>query len=94
MTRNAVWNIDEKEAQALAEASANVARHYNATLDPKWADIIVLIGLIGTMYAPRIMVTFMKPKAQKSQAQQPVEKAPTDMSFSNLPNIPGVPMTH
>lgn len=94
LLKTPAWNLEKDEARALSEATANVAAHYNATIDPKWADWFVLIGLVGTLYAPRVMATFGKKKGQQTQAPE-TEVTGADIPFAtNLPTIGGMPVTH
>jgi hypothetical protein len=90
---NPALELSKDEAKAIAEASTNVARHYNAVLDPKIADWVVLLGTLGAIYGPRVfmLVGKKKPKAaqQQSEPLAPInhEQAQQDAYLSNLPTI-------
>lgn len=45
--------VDEAEAKAVAEAVAEVAKHYNVAPDPKTQAWINLALIVGTVYGPR-----------------------------------------
>lgn len=45
--------IDNAEAKILSDAIANVASHYNTTVDPKIMAWVGLVGVAGAVYGPR-----------------------------------------
>lgn len=88
------WNLSDEEAKAYSEAAANVARHYNATISPKVADWIVLIGVLGTLYGARLSPLIFRLLGKKGdKTPQPQEQEPASFNM-NLPPIGGMPMRH
>jgi xanthosine utilization system XapX-like protein len=94
MLHDPTWNLSEEEAKTFAEASTNVARHYNASMNPVVADWFVLIGVLGALYGPRLMPLVMRLIGKKPKEQKPIEEAPPAQFNVNLPNIGGMPMRH
>lgn len=100
LTKSPEFNIDKDEARAIAEASANVARHYNATINPKMADWFALIGCLGAIYGPRFVAMVRNRKGGKRNAAPPAMTAEQntqagELAFNlNLPTIGGVPTQH
>lgn len=70
LTQQPHWNIDEQEAEAMAKAVANVARHYPKVAgSQKLIDWTMLIGALGMAYVPRAMMTrdIMRAKADEKK---------------------------
>lgn len=98
ITRNQAWELTKDEAKTLSDATAKVAAHYGAAIDPKTADILVLCGVVGTIYGPRIFTQLSRKKPQPNQPvpnnvspikQDDLKKA-QEMAFTaNLPTISG-----
>jgi hypothetical protein len=62
--------IDKQEAQLVAEAVKELAKHYPVGMDPKkiaWAN---LIAALGTVYGPRVMVIWQKPGKPRAVVQE------------------------
>ena len=60
--------IDPAEAQSLAKAAANVARHYDLGASQKTLDWISLGTVIASIYGPRAIAMFL---AEKKQPPRP-----------------------
>lgn len=76
VTQIDVLAIDPDEAKAMAEAAANVQRHYpSSMLDPVTMDWIGLIVTCGTIYGPRIAVMKMQ-RAERAEQNPPTQTAP------------------
>jgi hypothetical protein len=61
--------IDEAEAKHLADAVAEVAKHYNVAVDPRtqaWANLCFAMGAV---YGPRIVAYRIRTSKQKQEAQ-------------------------
>jgi hypothetical protein len=56
--------LSPDEAKAMAEATANVAAHYNTLIDPKLMAWFSLFIVAGGVYGPRIMVIRARHKAE------------------------------
>lgn len=64
--------LDQTEARNLAEAVAEVQRHYNAVIDPKMMAWIGLFGVAGTIYGPRVAAMRIRKGMEKQmRALQP-----------------------
>jgi len=67
-TQTPELHLDEREAKAMTDAVAEVARHYPMTIDPKtlaWAN---LAGCAAMIYGPRIyLIADRKRKAAKDK---------------------------
>lgn len=96
MAHDPSWNLSKEEAKALSDAGAAVAQHYEVAVNPKTRDWLILLGVIGTLYGPRIapMVFALFGKKKPMQKQMEKSESSVEMPFSNLPPIAGVPMTH
>jgi hypothetical protein len=92
---NPAWELSKEEARTIAESSANVARHYNATISPKVADWIVLGGVLATIYgsrlAPMVFARFSKKPQNKNQqaTQSPQQTAQAPFDMPPLPTVGG-----
>lgn len=53
-TRQELLALDEAEARVIAEAGANVAKHYNIPVNEKTAAWIGLVTAVGTIYGSKI----------------------------------------
>jgi len=58
--------ITQEEARELAEATANVARHYEAVLTDKQIDISALITVIFAVYGQKIFAVILAIKEKKN----------------------------
>ena len=47
--------LNQEECDKLAEATANVSKHYNLSLTEKQRDILAFAFCAGSIYAPRIV---------------------------------------
>lgn len=90
--------IDPAEAKTLAEATANVARHYNVAISEKtqdWANFLMALGAIyGTRFVAIARRKGDEKKAAKSNnvvdmAGKPVN--PGVVNLQDLPLNPGIP---
>lgn len=67
------WELSEDEAAKLAAAIARVNELYNGLVLPeKAAAWVQLVIVAGTIYGPRVMVSQMKPKAEKESSDIPL----------------------
>lgn len=60
--------LSKEEAHGLAEAAAEVARHYPTTIDPKmmaWANLAMAVGLV---YGPRVYTLTKGKKKTRTSA--------------------------
>lgn len=101
ITKNPIWELQKDEAKALSDATAKVAAHYGAIVDPKTADILVLVGVVAGIYGPRVLASFLGKKepqkqptpANVQQIRPDVVAQAQDMAFAgNLPSISGTAM--
>lgn len=67
MMKTPELELDKEEAHQLAQASANVARHYDISATEKTIDWIALFMALGTVYGPR-MVTIGLSRKKKPDA--------------------------
>jgi hypothetical protein len=74
------FELDRKEAEKLSIAMTAVAAHYNVVVDPKWIAWAGLMGVMGSIYAPR----FVAIKARKSMEKE--ETPPQQTKFNTPPN--------
>lgn len=85
ITQSVLFDIDEDEAAKLAQAVANVTRHYDIpTMAQKTVDWIMLIQTAGATYGPRLMairmdraMRNMKPTPQSPMAPRNVGPSPS-----------------
>lgn len=87
--------LDQAEADRLAKAAGEVAKHYAVAVDPKklaWAN---LIGTLGFLYVPRIIAARARHKrlaAAGAQARPvPVSAQAQPVSAAPRPNGPPRP---
>jgi hypothetical protein len=83
VTHQPMWNLSEEEAEKIANACGNVARHYDIGQTQKSIDIAALAGTLGMVYAPRVGMTIFGAKKQAESRQQ---EAPTILRPGNGPN--------
>jgi hypothetical protein len=78
LTKNSVWEIQTQEAEALAKATANVARHYPSLAGhEKLADWAMLIQALAVTYGTRIYLSIPdKPKEKPAPKPAPSNVAP------------------
>ena len=58
--------LDQKEADALAEATANVMDQFDFAPDPRITAVMGLVSVAGTIYVPRYYL-FQKMREEKKQ---------------------------
>ena len=63
--------LGSDEAKQLAQASANVAKHYNVLIDPKTADWANLIMVLGMIYGTRLMAIRVRRTTERRENPQP-----------------------
>lgn len=68
------WAMDEKEAQAVAEAGVNVSRHYNVATTQKALDWTNFAMTLGAVYGTRLVAASRRKRKTKE-----------DMSAGNAP---------
>jgi hypothetical protein len=58
MSKQPHWELEEKEADAIAASVSNVARHYpKIAKSQKLVDWVMLAQTLGFMYVPRVLMT-------------------------------------
>lgn len=80
MTKSPAFAITENEAQSMASAANNVARHYDMGATQKQLDWINLVMTLGGVYAPRMMMAKREKKAAR----------PSPVNDSGTANDPAV----
>ena len=72
--KNPLIEINKSEAEKLASALANVAKHYDFKVNPAVMAWVQLIGVGAAVYGPRIALTMSVKKAAKKEqaANQPI----------------------
>jgi hypothetical protein len=73
-TKSAELLVDESEAQQLAQATANVSRHYNAQIAAKTIDWVNFATVAGMVYGTRL-VAIRNRHAAERRANPPAPKA-------------------
>lgn len=66
--------IDKREANAMAKAIGEVAKHYPVKVDPKMAAWTNLVMVAGAVYGPRIAVARMVAKTNAAARRAEVER--------------------
>lgn len=68
LTKNPAWEMDNKEAESVGKAVANVARHYPKLAGhEKLVDWVMLIQTLGMVYGTRIYLSMPEKKASPKQ---------------------------
>jgi len=82
LTKNPVWEMPATEAEGIAKATANVARHYPKLAGhEKLVDWIMLIQVVGMAYGPRFYLSMPDKKdAPKTTTQPPSAVFPFPVS--------------
>lgn len=77
LTKNPVWEMPKQEAESVAKAVANVARHYPKLAGhEKLVDWVMLIQALGMAYGTRIYLTMPDKKAEKKEPPKNVSLFP------------------
>lgn len=63
--------IEQAESKQLAEAAANVARHYNVQASAKAIDISNLVMVCIMLYGSRIYAINARMKSERAQRAEP-----------------------
>lgn len=72
LTKNPVWEMPATEAEGIAKATANVARHYPKLAGhEKLVDWIMLIQVVGMAYGPRFYLSMPDKKEAPKTTTQP-----------------------
>ena len=97
ITGNSYVAIEQGEAEKLAKAMANVARHYDVPgLSQETLDWIGLIQTAGAIYGSRVMASRLERAAQKRDNPpkpivQPIRPSPSAPQTQAVPaEIPGL----
>jgi hypothetical protein len=67
--------IDNEEAKLMSDAVAEVASHYNYVVDPKTMAWVGFIGVMGSIYGPRIAVYQMRKSMEKASKPAPAKQS-------------------
>lgn len=72
LTGIAEFALDKEEANQLSVAAINVARHYDVgVLSPKVMAWLSLVGVMGAIYVPKMLMTKGRPKKEATQENEP-----------------------
>lgn len=87
LTKNPVWNMEASEADALAKAATNVAKHYPMLNGhEKLADWAMLLQALAVSYGTRFYLSMPdKPKPKPPQNGNANYAAP----YPNVSQFPG-----
>lgn len=87
--------LDEKEAKQIATATAEVARHYNVSVDPKTLAWMQFGWAVSCVYGPRVVAIVMRKKSEKEAAKSaptpPDEPEVPNADTTGFPNAAGLP---
>lgn len=64
--------LDDKEAESLAAATANVLTEFDIRPDPKIEAVIGLVTVAGMIYGPRIYLIKERKKAEREADEKPL----------------------
>jgi len=73
LTKTQEWALDASEAMMLAEATANVSRHYDVQIAAKTTDWISLMMVCGTVYGSRLAA--IRYRKREERAANPTSPA-------------------
>lgn len=59
--------LEKQESQALAEATANVARHYPTSISAKTIDWAALATCLAFTYGPRVVMVRQRLDKERNQ---------------------------
>jgi hypothetical protein len=81
------FNIEQKEADALAASIANVMEQFDWTPDPRFAAVAGLVTTSATIYGPRAYLyrEHLKEKAKQKAQEKVTALHPVD-SFNAMYN--------
>lgn len=74
ITKTQEFLLDETEAKMLAQATANVSRHYDVQMAAKTVDWTNLLMVCGTVYGTRLMAVRNRKNTER-RANPPAPKA-------------------
>lgn len=90
LTRNPIWQIQEKEGEDLANALADVMEQYDIVVSAKAQAWVSLFAASLAVYGPRVYV-MAQTKAQQSKAvrEATVSRAMEagDMQYAGMPVV-------
>lgn len=70
ITKNPIWNINEKESMALAVALLDVMAHHQININPATLSYLKLIGAVVAVHGSRVMVIQMAQKKAKQDEKE------------------------
>lgn len=73
ITKNPIWAIDDKAAEALANALMDVMSHHSINVNPATLAYMKLIGIAAAIYGPKIMVVKMQNDQKKKEAANTID---------------------
>lgn len=79
MTRTPEFALDQKEAKSVAEALANVSRHYDVSVSAKALDWTNLIMALGMVYGTRVFAIRNRRMNERAERAKPVGPAPMEV---------------
>lgn len=89
-TQTPELKLDSDEAQGMAKAIAEVARHYPTKVDPKTLAWVNLIMALMVVYGPRIYLIRERHKSERAERRGSNEFTTTDPDVTRI--VPGMPM--
>lgn len=73
VTKNPVWNIEEKAAESLAAALLDVMSHHSINIDPASMAYMKLAGVCAMIYGPKLLVLKQQSDAKKRQQDNTID---------------------
>lgn len=84
ITRCPEFELEQKEAAKLAEASARVASFYDVSIDPKYVAWAQLYGAIGSVYFTRFMAIKVRVAAERAERADAARRAHEEAAPDNV----------
>lgn len=84
-TKFDTFNLEEKEADALAASLANVLDQFDWTPDPRFTAVAGLVTTSATIYGPRLYLYREHLKMQRQQARPKPTENSAAVDMHNYP---------
>jgi hypothetical protein len=76
--------LDQSEADRLAKALGDIAKHHPTVINPRVADYVHLATALGVVYGPRVMAIRHRRAKEKQRASWPQAEQTTTGQVASI----------